>query len=282
MDEPMYDLSGLRTGRMRRVHAKHGDYLVLAGDSNGIGALLEYYGEFCEREIALMCALTRPGDTIVEVGANIGTHTIPLARHLTPAGRLVALEAQPVAAMLLEANLALNGIDWVEVHLAGGGREAGFACVPSIDYEHVANLGGVSLIGQASEGQIRIETVDSLALRPALIKIDVEGMELDVLDGAVATIESDRPVIYVENNPTPVEESVAVLRRLQGFGYDLYWDVQSLHETTNFRRRAEPFFAYGHSSNVLALPPGRDVDRQRFGLEPITDIHDHKQLRMSR
>lgn len=267
---------------MKRVHAKHGEFLVLAGDSNGIGALLEYYGEFCEREIVLMTALTRPGDMIVEVGANIGTHTIPLARHLTPAGRLVALEAQPVAAMLLEANLALNGIDWVEVHLAGGGREAGAVCIPAIDYEHVANLGGVSLIGHASEGQIRIETVDSLGLTPALIKIDVEGMELDVLQGAAATIEAGRPVIYVENNPTPVEESVAVLRWLRDFGYELYWDVQSLHETTNFRRRAEPFFSYGHSSNVLALSPGHEIDRQRFGLEPVTDFHDHKQLRMSR
>jgi FkbM family methyltransferase len=268
---------------MRRVHAKHGEYLVLAGDTNGIGALLEYYGEFCEREIALMCALTQPGDSMIEVGANIGTHTIPLARHLTPKGRLVALEAQPVAAMMLEANLALNAIDWVEVHLAGGGRRAGVASVPAIDYPNAGNLGGVSLVGAASEGQIKVESIDSLAMRPALIKIDVEGMELDVLEGAAATVEAGRPVLYVENNPpTPADDSVAVLLWLQRFGYDLYWDVQSLHEATNFRGRTEPFFSDGHSANVLALPQGRTVDSQRFRLEPIDDIHDHKLSRMMR
>ncbi len=277
----MYDLSGLRTGRMRRVRAKHGDFLVLAGDSNGIGALLDYYGEFCEREIALMCALSRPGDVIVEVGANIGTHTIPLARHLTPKGRLVALEAQPVIAMLLEANLALNGIDWVEVHLAGGGRQAGAMSVPAVDYPNAGNLGGVSLVGAMGEGAIPIETIDGLGLAPALIKIDVEGMELDVLEGAAATIEAHRPTLYVENNPpTPADDSVAVLLWLQRYGYDLYWDVQSLHEETNFRGRADPFFSYGHSSNVLAMPRGRAVDAARFRLEPIGDIRDHKQLRI--
>jgi FkbM family methyltransferase len=276
----MYDLSSLQTGSMRRVHAKHGDFLVLVGDSVGIGALLSYYGEFCEREIELLCALVQPGDTVIEVGANIGTHTVPLARRVTPAGKLVAIEAQPVAAMLLEANLALNSIDWVDVRLAAGGRVPGVACFPAVDYRSAGNVGAVSLVGAQSEGLIGVLSIDSLSRRPALIKIDVEGMELDVLEGAAQTIADCKPMLYVENNPSPVAESHAVLRWLQSLGYDLYWDVQSLHEKSNFRGQAQPFFSDGYSANVLALPAGRPVDADRFDLELIGDITDHKLSRL--
>ena len=276
----MYDLSCLQTGRMRRIHAKHGDFLVLVGNSVGIGALLAYYGEFCEREVALLCALTQPGDCVIEVGANIGTHTLPLARHLTPQGRLIAIEAQPVVAMLLEANLALNAIDWVDVQLVAAGRGPGVACIPVVDYRAARNVGAVSLVGAQSEGAIAVRSVDSFAVRPALIKIDVEGMELEVLEGAVETIQASRPLLYVENNPAPAAESVAVLEWLRAMDYELYWDVRSLHEPSNFRGQAQPFFSDGYSSNVLAAPRGRRIDVERFGLEPVGDVRDHKLPRL--
>ncbi|MDR3512919.1 MAG: FkbM family methyltransferase [Caulobacteraceae bacterium] len=276
----MYDLSRLQTGALRRVHAKHGEFLVLAGDSAGIGALLAYYGEFCDWEITLMCALIQPGDTVIEVGANIGTHTIPLARRVSPLGRLVAIEAQPVAAMLLEANLALNAIGWVEVQLAAAGRAPGVACVPTVDYRAHRNVGSVSLVGAQSEGQIEVRTIDSMALRPSLIKIDVEGMELEVLEGAAGTIQACRPLLYVENNPEPVAESVAVLRWLRERKYDLYWDVRSLHEPANFRGQAQPFFSDGFSSNVLAVPHEKALPLSRFDLEPVGEATDHKLRRL--
>lgn len=276
----MYDLSRMQSGPLRRVHAKHGEFLVLAGDSVGIGALLEYYGEFCDWEIELICALVRPGEVVIEVGANIGTHTVPIARRLGPKGRLVAFEAQPVVAQLLEANLALNDIGWVEVLMAAAGSEAGAIPMPVVDYRQVRNVGAVSLVGAQSEARIEMRSIDGLGLGPALIKIDVEGMELPVLRGAAATIEASRPILYVENNPLPADESVAVIEWLRERDYDLYWDVRSLHDPNNFRGRVQPFFTDGHSSNILAVPQGRAVQIAEFHLEPVGAADDHKLTRM--
>jgi hypothetical protein len=153
-------------------------------------------------------------------------------------------------------------------------------CVPTVDYRSAGNVGAVSLVAAQSEGQINVVSIDSLGEQPTLIKIDVEGMELDVLEGAARTIAEFKPILYVENNPTPVEESIAVLEWLRGIDYDLYWDVRSLHETTNFRGQAQPFFSDGFSANVLAMPRGRPVDLELFDLEPIVDIHDHKLTRL--
>jgi FkbM family methyltransferase len=271
----MFDLSTQKTGQLRRVRTRHGEFLTLASDSGGIGALLAYYGEYAQQEISLLEALTKPGDTVIDVGANIGTHTIPLARHASPAGRLIAFEAQPVIAMLLEANLALNDIGWVEVRVAAAGALAGHLPLPAVDYTRDGqNFGGVSLIGAQTEALAPMQRLDDLAANPSLIKVDVEGMELDVLKGGTGVITDLRPVLYVENFPAPGSDEILVW--LLDRDYSLFWDVHPIHTVGNFRGQTQPYFWNGLASNVLALPPGRAFDTQAFGLEPVRDIHDHK------
>jgi FkbM family methyltransferase len=271
----MFDLSTLKTGPLRRVRTRNGDFLTLASDSAGIGALLAYYGEYANHEVALLKALTKAGDTVIDVGANIGTHTIPLAKHVSPTGRLIAFEAQPVIAMLLQANLALNDTPWVEVRLAAAGAVPGRLSVPMVDYTHPGqNFGGVSLVGAQSEGAVPVERLDDLGASPAVMKIDVEGMELEVLKGGAATITAFQPALYIENYPGPRNDQV--LLWLQDQGYRLFWDVYSIHAADNFHGQTQPFFWNGLASNVLALPRGRAFDVEAFGLEVVRDIHDHK------
>ncbi len=114
---------------------------------------------------------------------------------------------------MLCANLALNGIVNMRTLLAGAGRERGLAQVPVLDYTAANNFGGVSLgVGEASE-PVDIIPVDALGLaRCELIKIDVEGMEGEVLAGAASTIARHRPVLYVENDRR--EKSAALIARL--------------------------------------------------------------------
>ncbi len=270
----MYDLSGLRSGPLRRLRTRQGEFLTLAADQ-GVGVILAYYGEYAEREIALIKALTQPGDTLIDVGAHIGTHAVPLARHLGPSGRLIAYEPQPVMAMLLEANLALNDIHWVEVRLAAAGAAPGRLSLPVVDYTKAGqNFGGVSLVGAQGEGAVPVERLDDLGARPAVIKIDVEGMELDVLKGAAGVIEASQPPVYFENYPDPGNDQV--LFWLQAEGYSLYWDVHAIHQADNFHGQTQPYFWNGLASNVLALPRGHAFDADAFGLEAVRDIHDHK------
>jgi FkbM family methyltransferase len=275
----MFDLSTQKTGPLRRVRTRHGEFLTLASDSAGIGALLAYYGEYAQHEITLLEALTKPADTVIDVGANIGTHTIPLARHISPAGRVIAFEAQPVIAMLLEANLALNDIGWVEVRVAAAGAIAGHLSLPAVDYTQGGqNFGGVSLIGAQTEAMAPMQTLDDLGAHPTLIKVDVEGMELDVLKGGAHTITEFRPDLYIENFPE--SGSDAVLGWLLDHDYQLFWDVQPIHSIANFRGQTAPYFWNGLTSNVLALPRGRAFDGHAFGLEAVRDIHDHKFTRV--
>jgi len=270
----MFDLSGLRSGSLRRVRARHGDFLTLASDQ-GVGAILAYYGEYAEREIALLKALTQPGDTLIDVGAHIGTHAVPLARHLGPGGRLIAFEPQPVMAVLLEANLALNDISSVDVRLAAVGAAPGQLSLPIVDYTQTGqNFGGVSLVGAQGEGAVPVERLDDLGARPALIKIDVEGMELDVLKGAATTIMDFQPALYIENYSDPGNDQVLIW--LQGKGYSLFWDVHTIHVADNFNGQSQPYFWNGLASNILALPRGRAFDTAAFGLEAVRDIYDHK------
>jgi len=177
--------------------------------------------------------------------------------------------------MLLQANLALNDIGWVDVRLMAAADAQGKICIPVVDYRTVGNAGAVSLIGADSDGWLQSSTIDSLNVCPSLIKIDVEGMELVVLKGARQTLRRSQPKIYIENNPFPKEQSLSTLRWLRSEGYELYWDVKSLHNPNNFKGQSQPFFSDGFSSNVLALPRDHDVDLRNLRVEVVIEGAEH-------
>src|SRR5262249_54417426 len=151
-------------------------------------------------EVMFLQQLTRPGMTVLEVGANIGVFTVPLARFVHP-GRVIAFEPQRIMYQILCGNLALNAIDNVVAHNSAAGRSTGSITVPSVDYTKLGNFGAVSLTGSRQGDIVPLVTIDSLVLPSChLIKIDVQGMELDVLEGATSTLQQFRPLLYVEND----------------------------------------------------------------------------------
>ena len=197
---------------VRLKATRHGLMLYHSKDAY-VGRSLDLYGEFSEGEVGLFRQLLRPGTVVLDVGANIGAHTLYFAQAVGRGGVVVAYEPQRVIHQMLCANLALNGIVNVRTLLAGAGRERGLAQVPLLDYTAANNFGGVSLgAGEASE-PVDIIPVDALGLaRCGLIKIDVEGMEGEVLAGAASTIARHRPVLYVENDRR--EKSAALIAQI--------------------------------------------------------------------
>src|SRR4051794_2822301 len=99
------EFAGLKLQKCR-----HG-WMLCAGPT--IGKCLELYGEYSEGEVATMRRYVRPGDTVIDVGANIGSLTLPMAGLVGPQGRVVAVESHPATFNLLCAHLALNGIEHV-------------------------------------------------------------------------------------------------------------------------------------------------------------------------
>lgn len=134
------------------------------------------------------------GDLVLDVGANIGNHTLYMAS--VTGCRVVAFEPNVELAEAMAHSVHLNALDErVMIKTIGLGRETGHG---SFKERVSKNLGAQSI--EVGEGSITIRALDDLDLqRPVkLMKIDVEGMELAVLQGGVGLIAQDRPLIYVE------------------------------------------------------------------------------------
>ena len=169
----------------RLKQCRHGMMIYNMNDEF-IGRSLDLYGEFSEGEIGLFQQAIKPGQLVLDVGANIGAHTVWLAQAVGPTGTVLAFEPQRIVHQTLCANLALNNIVNVYAYCAAVGKTPGTIVVPSLDPLEPNNFGGVEL-GDGEKGEVTpVLTIDGLDLSEChFLKIDVEGMELEVLEGAV-------------------------------------------------------------------------------------------------
>jgi FkbM family methyltransferase len=159
-----------------------------------------------------------PGDLVLDIGANVGNHTLYLA--VLARARVIAFEPNVGLTAALEASVARNGLgDAIDVRTMGLGRAAGAAefarAMPD-------NLGAQSLA--LGKGAIEVATLDSLGIEGPvrMIKIDVEGMEVDVLEGAGVLIGRDRPLLYIESHDEAAFREVS--HWIQKHGY-AYWET---------------------------------------------------------
>lgn len=255
---------------LRLRQCRYGTMLYRLNDTF-IGRSLELYGEMGEQEVRALCSLVRPGDVVLEVGANIGTNVVPLARRVGSGGFVIAFEPQRRIHQILCANVALNGLPNVLALWAAAGAAEGAIRLPAIDYETRGNSGGVSLSAEGEGERVPVMTIDGLELKSCrLMKIDVEGMEIDVLRGAARTIERLQPRLYVENDRR--EKSPALITHLTGLGYRCHWHFPRLFNRENFRGHAENVFGDIVSVNMLCLPPGDPLDVG--GLRPVSGPND--------
>ena len=256
---------------LRLKHCRHGPFLYFASDAY-VGRSLDLYGEYSEGEIALLPRFVQPGQTVLDLGANIGCHTVAMAKIVGAGGTVVAFEPQRIVFQILCANVALNGLMNVHAHCAAIGRQPGRILVPPIDYGRTNNFGGLSL-GEWQKGEtVPVATVDMLALKEChFIKIDIEGMEGDALAGAAATIARARPLLYVENDRP--DKSAALVDQLFMLGYRVYWHTPPLYAPDNFFARGDNVFGPVRSFNVLCIPRERqditlDLTEVRSSAEP--------------
>ncbi|MGE0735339.1 MAG: FkbM family methyltransferase [Alphaproteobacteria bacterium] len=268
-------------GFNKLVKGRYGYFLYNENDIY-VGRALRDYGEYSESEMAFLRQVLRPGDGVVEVGANVGAHTVPLAQHVGSAGRVVAVEAQRVVFQTLCANVALNSLVNVDAVHAAAGAAAGTLLIPDIDYSREGNFGGVSVDKFEQGRKVRVAALDEIVdlKRVKLVKIDVEGMEFEVLAGARKLIETHKPFLYLENDR--VEKSSALLRQLFEFGYRLWWHTPLLFNPANFFANAADRYTGVRSINVFGAH--RSVDLRHSGGQEITDPEAHplKRARPSR
>lgn len=249
---------------------KHGALMYYANDTY-IGRSLDLYGEFSEGEVELFQQIVRAGMTVVDAGANIGVHTIILAKAVTATGRVIAFEPQRPIFQMLCGNLALNQHNNVTTLHAALGDRPGAIKVPAIDYTKGSNFGGLAL-GQWDGGeQVPVVTLDSLKLNKChFVKIDVEGMECAVLAGAEATLKSQKPILYVENDRP--QNSSALISWLLERSYRLFWHLPRLFNPRNYFGEKTNVFGGTVSINMLCIPSTNAVKVE--GLRAITSPDD--------
>jgi FkbM family methyltransferase len=264
---------------MAMKKCKHGAFLYNKHDSF-VGQSLDRYGEWCESELLLLGQGIKPGQLVIDVGANIGTHTIFFAKAVSEQGLILAFEPQRLAYQNLCANIALNALMNVIACQQGVGKRAETIHLPRFDPRIGMNFGAISMRGHVGGEPVQVIRLDDLGLgRCHLIKVDVEGMECDVLEGARQTIAKYRPILFVENNT--VEGAPAIISLLDSLEYDAYWHICGYFNPSNFFGNQENIFAsYRPEANLLCLH--RSVPANIEGMPKVTGIEDNWQSALAR
>jgi len=249
------------------VRGRYG-YLLFNTRDVYVGRAMGVYGEYGEIECQVFHAFCRPGDVVIEVGANVGSQTLALARCVGETGHVYAIEPQRVVFQTLCANMALNSISHVTCVNAAAGTSSGFLRMPELDYAREGNYGGVSA-GTAMGYRVPLIRLDDYLEidRLRLLKIDVEGMEIDVLEGAKGLIARFRPALYVENDRADASE--ALIHKLRELGYRSYWHLPPLFNGRNFAGESANLFPNVVSCNMLCFPV--EADAQIAGLREADD-----------
>ncbi len=256
------------------VEGRDGYFLVNRKDVY-IGQSIIIYGEHGGLEAAFLKRLVKPGDHVIEVGANIGAHTVGLAKAVGPQGQVHAFEPQRGCFALLQAQIALNQLGNIHAYNAGVGRAAGRLFVPAVNYTETGNFGGVSLLSSRAQGAEEIEIVpldQRFADQPcALLKIDVEGMEEDVIRGAANLIRNQRPLLYVENDRP--EKSKALVAAILERGYRLWWHIPTLFNPDNYFGVKENAYGGVGSFNMLCAATPHEMTAGLVEIKSPDDRH---------
>jgi FkbM family methyltransferase len=240
----------MQFGSLTLKRCKYG-WMLFAGPY--IGRCFDLYGQYSESEVAMMRSFLAPGSTIIDVGANIGDLTLPLSLMAAEAGKVFAFESNPEVFNVLCANLALNQVrNTLPINAFVTGDPATDTASPS--------WGKFAYVSERWPTQF--VAIDSLDLdRLDLIKVDVDGKELEVLQSGAMQIERFRPMLYFEND---VREASAPLLGflMDDLGYDLYWHAAPIFDENNFFGNPVNHWAPKNivSMMVVAVPRERKVD----------------------
>lgn len=231
------------------IDCRYGRMMVLKNDRY-MGRALKKYGEYSESEVDLWRQIIQPDWVVVDAGANIGAHTVALAR-LVPQGCVLAFEPLRFMYHMLCGNLALNALTNARAMNMAVGSTKGQILCPMLDYTIDGNYGGLALGGFQQGIPTPLVPLDAVCQAAHFIKADVEGMEGDVLCGAQRLIHEFKPVLYLENNPSPAMPQL--IDQVHALGYACYWHYAPHFNPGNYRGDPENSEPGVVSFNMLCM-----------------------------
>ena len=226
-----------------------------------------YLGGMFERNTAIaLSKLTEPASLVLDIGANIGAHTLRLAKLVGPEGRVMAFEPTDFAFGKLRRNLELNPslasrVDPSHCFLtATDGTSVPQAIYSSWPLAVEAGLHAKHLGREMETKAAQARSLDSVLTERAdrkvqLVKLDVDGFECDVLGGATTLLRDVRPIFVMELAPYVLEERGTSLDQLLSYfipnGY-LFYDERTLKRLPSNAKDLQGLLASGESMNVIA------------------------------
>jgi FkbM family methyltransferase len=237
-------LLGRETRPRKIVRGLASGYRICVSPVDHLGYLLGTSEPYLQRIIREYVA---EGDTVYDIGANIGYVSLSLSKSVGPSGRVIAFEPVPKNVEYLRESIKINHLANVQLLEFAASDQCGEAVIRIAD-----NLSTASLVwhrNNLSATQLTIRTVqidqlvDSGNFRyPRFVKIDVEGAEGSVLKGMERTVAAARPVLFIECSEAGRETTWTLLREL---GYSC--------QSAITRKQVDSFEEYRHS-DFLWLP----------------------------
>jgi len=207
------------------VDGDYGHFLVFDKDKP-VSDSIKRLGCWGELQVAQFRRFVRAGTTVVDIGANIGHHTVVLSKLVGPTGRVLAFEPQRRVHRTMVSNLVLNMCDNVEAFEYALGAENGEAQMFPQDYEKEEwNVGGLSIASKDGELLFRegglpihIRRLDDATADIAidLIKSDAQGFDFAAMQGAAETLKRSKPILVSEIAPEAMRHA--------GYDYLDYYD----------------------------------------------------------
>lgn len=233
----------------------------------GIDLTIFALGAFERDTLRALEGLVRKGATVLDVGANIGAHTLHLARLVGDAGRVIAFEPTDFAMAKLRANLSANPelAKRVDLHQAFLVAKAGAPIDPAVASSWPVD-GTAADDAEMGSRAMKVSgasatTIDSVIAASGdpdvqLIKMDVDGHELDVLEGAQTLLARRRPTIVMELAPYvfhPPEKFDRMVSLLANANY-VFRPLGSRRELPSDPGALRSLIPGGGSVNVVAFP----------------------------
>ena len=237
-----------------------------------IGASIKMYGEYTQVEVDLLKNFIDANSVVYDIGGNIGYHTVAFANM---AKEVHSFEPNDRNYLLLEKNT--EHLSNVKLYHSACSNVVGEAFISDYDTSKPGNYGECMM---AEAGQpCKTVRIDDLDLPPPnVIKIDVEGHELKVFQGARNTISKHRPVIFYESmHGTGFDIIYDMLSR--DLGYRIYYFPAANYNPKNYNGVEQNIFGSGGVINCIALPPAMG---RINGLPEMCDRTDNYNIALGR